>query len=233
MGDRYFDPRHPNIELLLRRPPQFPPADFRLPGIGHHGGPPLDMSGSGWLWRRVVAKAWQTPPREIALRRLARAERLGLTYREYTAALMDTGTTLGAALLPLQYAAELRRSMDGGSHLIVDARIADCVARFDGRLLILIDEAIIGPRDMTARRKLAAAALDCFAGRAEAAITLAFKPSETEAQKASRLRRQLTARRVLRKECFLLGVTMAEFDLAERAGLGYAKPLSRWFSAMK
>ena len=37
MGDRYFDPRHPNIELLLRRPPQFPPADFRLPGIGHNG----------------------------------------------------------------------------------------------------------------------------------------------------------------------------------------------------
>src|SRR3546814_13957510 len=33
MGDRYFHPRHPNLELLLRRSP-----DFAYAGIGHNGG---------------------------------------------------------------------------------------------------------------------------------------------------------------------------------------------------
>jgi hypothetical protein len=37
---------------------------------------------------------WQTPPREIALARLARAEVVGLTYREYTAVLLDRGVHL-------------------------------------------------------------------------------------------------------------------------------------------
>lgn len=232
MGDRYFDPRHPNIELLLRRPPQFRLPDFRLPGIGHNGGPPLDMSWTGWLWRRALAKAWQTPPREIALRRLARAERLGLSYREYTAALMDTGTALGVALLPLHYAAEIRRGVDGGLHLVANPRIADCIARFDGRLLILIDEAITGPLDAAARRRLATAVRQLFGDRVEAVVALAFRAGETEAQTATRLQRKLKTHRVLRRECFLLGVTLAEFTLAEQAGLGYAKPVSGWFAAL-
>jgi hypothetical protein len=62
-------------------------------GIGHNGGPPLDP-GAGWrqfCWKKAHARAWKTPPREIALARLARAEALGISYREYTAALLDTG----------------------------------------------------------------------------------------------------------------------------------------------
>ena len=38
--------------------------------------------------------AWKTPPREIALARLRRAEELGMTYREYAAVLLDTGVHL-------------------------------------------------------------------------------------------------------------------------------------------
>ncbi len=63
------------------------------PGLGHNRGPPLDPDG-GWrlfCWRRAQARAWRTPPREIALARLARAEALGITYREYTAVLLDRG----------------------------------------------------------------------------------------------------------------------------------------------
>jgi hypothetical protein len=66
------------------------------PGIGHNGGPPLDP-GADWrlfCWRKAHARAWQTPPREIALARLARAKEIGMTYREYTAVLLDRGVHL-------------------------------------------------------------------------------------------------------------------------------------------
>ena len=59
-------------------------------------GPPLDP-GADWrrfCWRKAYAGAWNTPPREIALARLARARAIGMTYREYTAVLLDTGVHL-------------------------------------------------------------------------------------------------------------------------------------------
>ena len=67
--------------------------------IGHNGGPPLeedpgDASWKSWTWRRAHKKAWKTPGREIALRRLARAEELGMTYREYTLEIMERGRYL-------------------------------------------------------------------------------------------------------------------------------------------
>ena len=65
-------------------------------GIGHNQGPSLDPE-AGWrlfCWKKAYAKAWKTPPREIALARVARAEALGMTYREYTAHLLDTGEHL-------------------------------------------------------------------------------------------------------------------------------------------
>ena len=64
--------------------------------IGHNRGPSLDPD-SGWrgfCWRKAHAKAWTTPLREIALARLARAEALGISYREYTAVLLDRGIHL-------------------------------------------------------------------------------------------------------------------------------------------
>jgi hypothetical protein len=76
-------------------------------GIGHNGGPPLDNSGSMFLWRRAVKKAWKTPPREIALRRLADAEQLGLSYRDYAAVLKDRGQRLRAAVLVVDAPADL------------------------------------------------------------------------------------------------------------------------------
>jgi hypothetical protein len=70
---------------------------FRGPlGIGHNGGPPLDP-GADWrrfCWQKAHARAWKTPPREIALARLARAKALGMTYREYAAILLDRGVHL-------------------------------------------------------------------------------------------------------------------------------------------
>ena len=71
-------------------------AQFVTPGIGHNRGPALD-SGADWrrfCWRKAHARAWQTPPREIALARIARAKELGMTYRQYTAVLLDRGVHL-------------------------------------------------------------------------------------------------------------------------------------------
>jgi hypothetical protein len=72
--------------------------DVLIPGLarlGHNCGPPLDDDpGQSWrlfCWRRAHKKAWKTPPREIALRRLARAEAAGVSYREYALEIMERG----------------------------------------------------------------------------------------------------------------------------------------------
>src|SRR5690348_10337429 len=111
MGDRFdrLKLRHANVETLLRRP-----------GIGHNNGPTFDMSWEAWVWRRATTKAWKTPNPEVARMRVRRAERLGITYRELTAALMDTGVNLGAAVLPLSLATRLRRGPKG--EIVVEPR---------------------------------------------------------------------------------------------------------------
>jgi hypothetical protein len=43
------------------------------------------------VWTRAHRKAWKTPPREIALARLKRAEELGMTYRAYTLEILERG----------------------------------------------------------------------------------------------------------------------------------------------
>ena len=68
--------------------------------IGHNGGPPLEdapdpeLPWRGYCWRRAHRKAWKTPAREIALRRLARAEELGITYHDYALEIMERGRYL-------------------------------------------------------------------------------------------------------------------------------------------
>jgi hypothetical protein len=74
-----------------------PEAPFPL---GHNGGPPLedepDPNGSWRLfcWKKAHKRAWKTPPREIALRRLARAEELGMSYHDYTLEILERGRYL-------------------------------------------------------------------------------------------------------------------------------------------
>jgi hypothetical protein len=66
---------------------------------GHNGGPPLDDEDGDpagwrlWCWRRASRRAWRAPP-EIALRRLARAEELGMTYRAYALEILERGRHL-------------------------------------------------------------------------------------------------------------------------------------------
>jgi hypothetical protein len=69
--------------------------------IGDNGGPPLEdpedpgaLAWRSYCWRRAHKRVWKTPPPEIAQRRLARAEELGMTYREYTLEILERGKYL-------------------------------------------------------------------------------------------------------------------------------------------
>ena len=76
----------------------------RRPKRSHNGGPPLrDYSGPPWgegdaylflAWRAAHDKAWKAPSQAIMLMRLERAERLGLTYEEYTLEILERGRHL-------------------------------------------------------------------------------------------------------------------------------------------
>ena len=77
--------------------------DERVAEAGHNGGPPLedehrppwgDGIGTYFHWKAAVEKAWNNVSRDIALFRMARAERLGLTYREYTLEILERGRYL-------------------------------------------------------------------------------------------------------------------------------------------
>jgi hypothetical protein len=70
-----------------------------------NGGPPLDdYEGPPWgkgdphrflHWKRAHEAAWKSIPPQIALMRLDRAGRLGLTYEEYTLEILERGRHLG------------------------------------------------------------------------------------------------------------------------------------------
>jgi hypothetical protein len=72
--------------------------------IGDNGGPPLDdYDGPPWgegdphiflCWKRAHDAAWKSIPPQIAVMRLERAERLGLTYEEYTLEILERGRHL-------------------------------------------------------------------------------------------------------------------------------------------
>jgi hypothetical protein len=79
-------------------------ATARRPKRTDNGGPPLDdYDGPPWgkgdayiflAWQAAHAKAWKAPSRDVMLMRLDKAERLGLSYEEYTLELLERGRHL-------------------------------------------------------------------------------------------------------------------------------------------
>src|SRR5579863_10632886 len=74
------------------------------PRLGHNGGPPLDEHVPEWGpgpigtyfdWKRAYRRA-RGAPRSVVMFRLARAERIGLTYEEYLLEILDRGRYLQA-----------------------------------------------------------------------------------------------------------------------------------------
>jgi hypothetical protein len=80
------------VEICMRDQPEKHMTTIRL---GHNGGPPLEedpgRSWRLWCWKRAHKKAWASPPREIVLRRMARAKLLGMSYHDYTLEILERG----------------------------------------------------------------------------------------------------------------------------------------------
>jgi hypothetical protein len=212
MGDRFdrLGARHANVESLLRRP-----------GIGHNNGPVFDMSWGAWVWRRAAAKAWKTPSPEVAKMRLKRAERLGITYRELTSAIMDTGAHLGAAVLPLSLAARVRRGPN--REIIVEPRnsAAALVAKFGGRLFLLGDIDAVPALTPEERAAFLSAVNRAFDGKVEAIGWGHDGPA---------IRAMLKANAVPHQEAFLVGSGVGHHVLGETAGLPLTKDIDTWLN---
>ena len=71
---------------------------------GHNGGPPLDEAhkpewgdggiGNYFYWKAAHCRAWRNPSPGITAFRIQKAERLGLTYEEYTLEILEHGRHL-------------------------------------------------------------------------------------------------------------------------------------------
>ena len=151
-----------------------------------------------------------------------RAERLGITYKELTAALMNTGANLGAAVMPLSLAARVRRGPN--REIIVEPRnsVAALVAKFGGRLFVLGDiDAVPG---LTRRRSAPSSwrvVNRAFDGKVEAIGWGHDGPA---------IRTMLKANAVPHQEAFLVGAGMGHQVLGEAAGLPFTKDIESWFS---
>ena len=211
MGDRFdrLGGRHANVEALLRRP-----------GIGHNNGPTFDMSWGAWVWRRAAAKAWKTPSPEVAKMRVKRAARLGITYKELTSALMNTGSNLGAAVMPLSLAARVRRGPKG--EIIVEPRnsIAALVGKFGGRLFLLGDIDAVPGLTEAERAEFLAVVNRAFDGKVEAIGW---------GHDGAAIRAMLKGNAVPHQEAFLVGAGMGHQVLGESAGLPFTKDIESWF----
>ncbi len=200
MGDRFdrLGARHPNVEALLRRP-----------GIGHNNGPTFDMSWEAWVWRRATAKAWKQPSPE------------GITYKELAAALMNTGSNLGAAVMPLSLAARVRRGAKG--EIIVEPRnfVAALVAGFGGRLFLLGDIDAVPALTDEERAEFLSIVNRSLDGKVEAIGWGHDGPA---------IRAMLKSNAVPHQEAFLVGAGMAHQVLGESAGLPFTKDIDSWFN---
>jgi hypothetical protein len=74
-----------------------------LAPAGHNGGPPLDEHTPEWgkhgignyfYWKAAHRNAWKKPAPDIVSFRIRKAERLGLTYEEYTLEILERGRHL-------------------------------------------------------------------------------------------------------------------------------------------
>jgi len=119
---------------LRKLKPKAPLPGRPPPRIGHNRGPALDavVSWRQVSWRKSHRRLWKRPPREVALRRGRRAAELGLSYRQFTAVLLDQAARIEA----LVFTARALLGADGR----LRPGVADKLAGLrDCRLLLLTD----------------------------------------------------------------------------------------------
>jgi hypothetical protein len=95
-----------------------PPDPENLASAGHNGGPPLDDAhtpewgkqgiGNYFYWKAAHRAAWKNPSPGIVAFRAGKAERLGLTYEEYTLEILERGRHL--QIEDVERIAEIKRA---------------------------------------------------------------------------------------------------------------------------
>ncbi len=95
-----------------------PPDPGNLASAGHNGGPPLDDAptpewgkqgiGNYFYWKAAHRAAWKNPSPGIVAFRIGKAERLGLTYEEYTLEILERGRHL--QIEDVERIAEIKRA---------------------------------------------------------------------------------------------------------------------------
>ncbi len=220
MGDRYRKTtNHANVDALLRR--TLDTAGGRAL-LGHNGGPPFDWSGEMYLWRRAVAKAWKTPPREIALLRLNRAEQLGLSYRAFNAVLLDRGRWLNTIVFSLSALAIIADfdSRDGAPNF-ASAVIDRFAALRNADILVLADplrdRRLLGNRSADDLHAMLNAKLgDKIAG--VEIIRQSFDNDAADPRQAA-VSEFLKRQGRVAADTFMVGNTLDDLHLAKQAGL--------------
>ena len=90
-------------EIEIRRSPTELAGPASFSAVGHNGGPPLDEHRPEWgdggignyfYWKAAHRAAWKNPSPGIVAFRIRKAERLGLTYEEYTLEILERGRHL-------------------------------------------------------------------------------------------------------------------------------------------
>ncbi|MEO8557837.1 MAG: hypothetical protein ABI439_02155 [Rhodospirillales bacterium] len=218
MGDRYRRRDfHANVDALLRR--TLDTAGGRAL-LGHNGGPPLDWSGEMFLWRRAVAKAWKTPPREIALLRLNRAEQLGLSYRSFNSVLLDRGRWLNTIVFSLSALATIA---DFNSRDALPSFASAVIERFaalrNADILVLADplrdRRLLGNRSTDELR----AALNAKLGDKITGLQIVTQSFDVPDARQVALADFLQRNGRVAADTFMVGNTLDDLALAGQAGL--------------
>ena len=91
-------------EVDIKLPAAAPESHANCVTARHNGGPPLDEEhtpewgdgpiGNYFYWKAAHRAAWHSASRDVILFRMQRAERLGLTYEEYTLEILERGRYL-------------------------------------------------------------------------------------------------------------------------------------------
>ena len=91
-------------DLEVKAPALNPASSGDCASLGHNGGPPLTEEhrpewgeggiGNYFHWKAAHRRAWHSTSRGVVLFRMRKAERLGLTYEEYTLEILERGRHL-------------------------------------------------------------------------------------------------------------------------------------------
>jgi hypothetical protein len=134
---------------------------------------------------------------------------------------MNTGSNLGAAVMPLSLAARVRRGPKG--EIIVEPRnsIAALLGKFGGRLFLLGDIDAVPALTEAERAEFLAVLNRAFDGRVEAVGW---------GHDAVAIRTMLKANGVPHQEAFLVGAGHGHQVIGDEAGLPFVKDIDSWFS---